>query len=195
MFQWLRPNAPRARAATKLYGSVVAAAREPVFYAAHGVPDTAEGRYEMVVIHLVALIERLRLVEGNASGTATQLSRDVTSRFVTDMDDNFREMGVGDLSVPRKVKKAAAALYDRTLQYRRHIAQNDRDGLAAAIAQHVWQHQKDTPEATAEGALPDELPADANPIAIADHLMAVTRKLAAQSDDDVLAGNAAFATA
>ncbi len=145
MWNVFRRNRPLEKAATDLYGSVVAQARNATFYTRDGVPDTAEGRFEMVVLHLYVVIERLRALSqgerttsaGEQDDPSASLAKTLTSVFVTDMDDNFREMGVGDLSVPRKVKKAAGALYDRTLEYRKLQADGDRAGLGQAIARNV----------------------------------------------------------
>lgn len=138
MWNWLNSDRALQRAATDLYGSVVAQARSVQLYAEHGVPDTIDGRFEMVVLHLYAVIERLR-EERERDGADPRwdaLAKAVTGRFVTDMDDNFREMGVGDLTVPRKVKKAAAVLYDRTMEYRLLEEAGKKVELAAAIAAH-----------------------------------------------------------
>lgn len=138
MFHWLKKHSDLERAATGLYGSVVTQSRIPSFYRDFGVPDTAEGRYEMIVLHMFALIERLRAVpaDHHMAEAARRISTELTSAFVTDMDDNFREMGVGDLSVPRKVKKAAGGLYDRTLQYREAVSIAGTSGLADALAEN-----------------------------------------------------------
>ena len=105
--------------AAELYGAVVAQARQPAFYAECGIEDTPEGRYELIVLHLVLLLERL----SGAGDARAELGRSVVETFVRDMDDSLREMGVGDLSVPKKVNKAAAGLYDRASEYR--IAMRD----------------------------------------------------------------------
>jgi cytochrome b pre-mRNA-processing protein 3 len=95
--------------ALQLYGGVVAMARAPHLYRGLGVPDTPEGRFEMVVTHLALVIRRM-----NAAGNdGLRLARLVNEAFVEDMDDCMRELGVGDLTVPKKVKKAAAGLYER----------------------------------------------------------------------------------
>ncbi|MEM7778037.1 MAG: ubiquinol-cytochrome C chaperone family protein [Pseudomonadota bacterium] len=173
MLAWLKSNSTTHRAATDLYGCVVAQAREPVFYRDFGVPDTAEGRYEMIVLHMFAVIERLR----NSAQTrdAERLARELTSVFVTDMDDNFREMGVGDLTVPRKVKKAAGALYDRTMAYRALAGDGDANGLAAALAENCGLGG-----ATVNGA------------ALAHYLKQLEQSLAEQPDASLLAGQVQF---
>lgn len=122
------------RTASELYGRLVARAREPWLYADVGVPDSPEGRLELLLMHMVLMLERLK-----ATGPAgSPLARALTETFVTDMDDCLREMGVGDLTVPRKVKKAAAALYDRSRDYGEALRARDRARLAALLATHVW---------------------------------------------------------
>ena len=103
----------RRQTARSLYGSIVTRAREPTFYAAWGVPDTVQGRFEMIVLHLVLVLRRLA-VEGRAG---ERLARALTETFMVDLDDAMREMTFGDLAVPREVKRAAAALFDRHRAY------------------------------------------------------------------------------
>lgn len=114
MLTWFRARGRTARTAAELYGSIVARAREVSFYRDFGVPDSLEGRYGLIVLHMWLVMDNLR----RFAEPGERLARALAECFVTDMDDNMREIGVGDLSVPRKVKKAAAGLYDRTLAYR-----------------------------------------------------------------------------
>jgi cytochrome b pre-mRNA-processing protein 3 len=111
MFRLFRP---RFQAATidSLYGVIVAQARVPDFYEEFGIADSVDGRFELVVLHLALLTRRLdREPEGAALGRA------LVDRFGRDMDDNLREMGVGDLTVPKKMKRMFEALYGRTRAY------------------------------------------------------------------------------
>lgn len=133
VLSWFRNRGSDRRKAKHLYGAVVTQARQPMFYSGLGVPDTPVGRYEMIVVHLFLLMERLR-VEGPA---ALKLSRLLVEAFVEDMDDSMREMGVGDLSVPKKVKRAAAGFYERAGVYRAGLEAAD-GGLRAALQQNVW---------------------------------------------------------
>ena len=119
MLRWLTQRADNSRKAEELYGSVVTAARQPAFYENLGVPDTPEGRFELVALHLFLALEGLR-----SKGTAADgLVRRTIEAFVIDMDDCMREMGVGDLTVPKKVKRAAAAFYERAASYRRALTE------------------------------------------------------------------------
>lgn len=135
MLNWLSNRTDRRRKADELYGAVVAQARSPSLYADLGVPDTMTGRYEMIVIHLMLVLERLR-----AGGEeAETMSRLTLERFVTDMDDCMREIGVGDMSVPKRVKKAAAGFYERAHIYREILEKDDMDALAEALARYVYE--------------------------------------------------------
>lgn len=119
--------------ATELYGHVVAWARAPWLYSDLGVPDTPEGRLELVLLHVTILLDRLKREEAGSG----PLGRALTEAFVTDMDDCMREMGVSDIAVARKVKKAAAALYDRSRDYRAAMASPGDSRLAYLIGEHI----------------------------------------------------------
>ena len=126
--QWRGERKLAAQAAVQ-YAAVSHAAREPRLYAEFGVSDTVDGRLEMLVLHLVLAMDRVRQIEPDGEATARALGE----AFVTHMDDTMRAIGVGDLSVPRKVKKAAAALYDAHLEYGPALTATG-DSLAA------WRH-------------------------------------------------------
>lgn len=105
---WLR-GLRRREPAEVLYGSIVAAARQPQIYAVWGVPDTPDGRFEMLAAHVALVVYAL----AGHGERGSERGRALAEAFVADVDDNLREIGVGDLAVPRKVKKAAAAVFDR----------------------------------------------------------------------------------
>lgn len=109
MLNWLKERQTRSRTAQQLYGAIVAQARQPAFYTDLSVPDTARGRFELIALHVVLVLHRLQ-TEGAATA---ELARVLGETFVIDMDDNMREMSFSDLAVPREIKKAAAALFDR----------------------------------------------------------------------------------
>jgi cytochrome b pre-mRNA-processing protein 3 len=104
----LRPPSNWRRAdadAAKLYGAIVAQARLPVFYQALAVPDTLEGRFLVLSLHLFAVLHRLKQQDAEAQSLAQALS----DRFSGDMETVLREIGVGDLSIPKKVRGLAAS--------------------------------------------------------------------------------------
>jgi cytochrome b pre-mRNA-processing protein 3 len=126
-------RAPRIDTIAALYGAIVAQARKPVFYTAYGVPDTANGRLEMIVLHAVLVLFRLEN-EGESSQRHGQMLFD---HFCSDMDANLREMGVGDMAVPRKMKAIAEAFYGRKRAYQAAMALSGPEALVAAITRNV----------------------------------------------------------
>ncbi len=132
MLKWLAKRADASRKAENLYGAVVAQAREPAFYVDFGINDTLEGRYELIVLHMFLVLEKLR----EAFPGDTRWSRILIERFVTDMDDCMRELGVGDMTVPKRVKGAAAGLYGRAQRYR-EASGLGQDALAVALSEFI----------------------------------------------------------
>ena len=163
---------PREDTIAVLYGAIVAQARQPAFYQLYGVPDTANGRLEMIVLHAVVLLSRLE-AEG---GPAQRLGQAVFDHFCSDMDANLREMGVGDLGVPRKMKAIAEAFYGRKRAYEAAVAAPGREELAAALARNV--------DGTAAGGSGAER--------LADYLRAAVRGLAAVDGTALLRGHIEF---
>jgi cytochrome b pre-mRNA-processing protein 3 len=133
MLQWFKRRAEAGRTAEELYGSVVTAARQAAFYRDLGVPDTPEGRFELIALHLFLAVENLKQ---KGTDTAALLQRTIEV-FVTDMDDCMREMGVGDMAVGKKVKRAAAAFYERAGAYRQGLGSSGPD-LENSIARYVF---------------------------------------------------------
>lgn len=133
MFEWLTGRHQNRAKAENLYGAVVTLARTPGFYSRFGVPDTPEGRFEMVALALFLTLERLKSFSGQE-----KLVQGSIEAFVTDMDDCLREMGVGDLGVSKRVKRAAAAFYERAGSYRPALASADQAALAEALTRHVY---------------------------------------------------------
>jgi cytochrome b pre-mRNA-processing protein 3 len=129
MLTRLRLWRDRHEKARSLYGSIVTQARSRGFYAHWGVPDTAEGRFEMIVLHLVMVLHRL----GREGQAGQRLARALTEAFAVDLDDNLREMTVGDLAVPRHVKRAVSALHERHVSYGAALAASDNGPLTAAL--------------------------------------------------------------
>ena len=125
---------PRNPSIDALYGTIVAQARSPAFYRGYGVPDTVAGRLDMLMLHLLLLLRRLAAAPGEARPVGQQLF----DRFCRDVDANLREMGVGDLAVPRQMRRVAEAYYGRAKAYERALAQQDGDALAAALARNIF---------------------------------------------------------
>jgi cytochrome b pre-mRNA-processing protein 3 len=121
------------RAGFRLYGAAVAAARHPYLYAALGVPDTLDGRFDVIGLHVFLLIKRLT---GDAD-PGPALGQAVFDAMFSDMDINLREMGVGDMSVGKRNRAMWEAFHGRAAVYA--AAWDDDAGLEAAIARNVWR--------------------------------------------------------
>ena len=124
--------------AARLYVQVVERAREPVFYARLEVPDTLDGRYEMIMLHAFLVLARLR-----AFPQAAPLAQALFDVFFQDMDRALREMGTGDLSVGKQVKFMAKSLYGRIAAYEGALspaipAEGTADPLLDALRRNLY---------------------------------------------------------
>lgn len=132
LWPFSRPRTRSGRTIEAIYGMIVAQARLPAFYESFGVPDTVNGRFDMVLLHLWLVLRRLRA----AGEPGAALSQALLDKFCSDMDDNLREMGVGDLSVPKRMLKFAEAFYGRTAAYDAAL-KADGTELAQALGRNV----------------------------------------------------------
>jgi cytochrome b pre-mRNA-processing protein 3 len=122
----------RAEAAD-LYAALVRQTRLPVFYRNLGVPDTFDGRFDLLVLHAFLLFRRLK-GQGEES---QELAQAVFDTMFADMDNLLRESGVGDLSIGRKVRGMSDAFYGRLKAYDEALAEGE-GVLAAALARNVY---------------------------------------------------------
>ncbi|MBV9955725.1 MAG: ubiquinol-cytochrome C chaperone [Pseudolabrys sp.] len=127
----------RAGTIDALYGMIVAQARLPVFYSEYGVPDTLHGRFDLLVLHLAMVFRRIRA----GGGELQPLGQGIFDRFCLDMDENLREMGVGDLTVPKRMQKLGEAFYGRAQAYDEALAKDD-DAVAAAVARNIYGSER-----------------------------------------------------
>jgi cytochrome b pre-mRNA-processing protein 3 len=126
-----KSRAPSRRTIEAIYGMIVTQAREPLFYQALEVPDTVDGRFDMVLLHLWIVL--LRLKQKDDQGLAQALFDD----FCSDMDANLREMGVGDLTVPKRMRAFGEAFYGRSAAYDRALAEG-QEPLAQALDKNIY---------------------------------------------------------
>jgi cytochrome b pre-mRNA-processing protein 3 len=125
-----------------LYGAIVAQARSAAFYTRHGVADSVDGRFELIVLHLVLVLRRLggeqeaRAQPAAAPGSG-RIGQQLFDLFCRDLDDNLREMGVGDLAVPREMRKFGEAFYGRQAAYGAALDAADQDALEKALARNI----------------------------------------------------------
>ncbi len=119
-----------------LYAAVVAEARRPDWYLAGQVPDTLDGRFDMVALVLALVMIRLE-DDGPAQPSAAQACADLTERFIRDMDGTLRQDGIGDQVVGKHIGRMVAALGGRLGAYR--DARDDDTGFAEALRRNVWR--------------------------------------------------------
>jgi cytochrome b pre-mRNA-processing protein 3 len=106
-------------------------ARAPALYARMKAPDTVEGRFELYSLHVLMLIERLK----GEGAQAAETSQALFDTYVSSLDDALREMGVGDLSVGKKMRRLGEAFYGRAKSYEAAV---DRPGLEALLQRTVY---------------------------------------------------------
>lgn len=169
---------PTAVPGAALYAAVVEQARLPAFYAAAGVPDTLDGRFELISLHAFLLLHRLKR-EGEA---AAQLSQAVVDAMFADMDAALRELGVGDLGVPHRVKRMLSGFHGRVAAYEAGVNAAD-ESLADALRRNLY------------GTLPESQDSGGDPMrasAVAAYMRAAVADLGRQPAADLLAGRVAF---
>ncbi len=172
MFTLFRPRSTR-RIAPYLYAKLVAAARAPVFYREFGVADTIEGRYELIVLHVVLLLRRLR----DKNGQDLKLAQAIVDFFASDLDRSMRELGVGDLGVGRFMKRLGEGLYGRAAAYDAALDNGHTERLSEALLRNVY-----------DGANPPSLTL----AGLARYVQNQSQHLALQTIDRIKAGNIDF---
>lgn len=165
-----------------LYGVIVTQARAAIFYTDYGVADTVQGRFELIVLHLVLLLRRLGRENrpGPIPNPGRSPARTVGQRlfdvFCRDLDDNLREMGVGDLAVPREMRRFGEAFYGRQAAYSAALAAADERELEKAFARNIF----------------GVVGVDDRAMRLARYARAVARQLDTEQEGALASGNAIF---
>ncbi len=160
-----------------LYGQLTAVARNPDYFTSMNVPDSVMGRFEMLSVVMVLFFRRT----DGAGPAVKQLAQDIVDTFFEDIDHSLRELGIGDVSVPKRMKKLARMFYGRAQAYGEALGRRDEAGLAEALARNIYPPGKD--------AKPGEKPAgNADMAALAAAMFALDRAMMAVADDDLLLG-------
>ena len=133
IFRRFAPNS-QSRSIVPLYGAIVAQARLPAFYRRYGVPDTVAGRLEVLMLHLVLVLGHLK----NGTAENRQLGQQLFDLFCDDMDATMREMGIGDLAVPRKMRRIGEAFYGRQVTYLAALAAPNDNELILALERNLF---------------------------------------------------------
>ncbi len=150
MFQRLLGRERRANQAIvdAIYSTIVASARQPKFYSDWGVPDTPLGRFEMMSLHVFLFLRRARGEAGAIAGIA----QEITDTFFLEVDHSLRELGIGDVGVPKRVKKLARMFYGRVEAYGEALDARDGAALAEALRRNVRPESAEWPQAAALAA-------------------------------------------
>lgn len=132
MFRFLQRK-QRDVTISHLHDEIVAAARHPALYGEIGFPDGVDGRFEALTLHVLLVLSRLRELPEPAAEVAQELVDSVFAHIEAGM----RETGVGDMGVPKKMKKLGRAFYDRTAKYEAALEGRDAAALAAELARRL----------------------------------------------------------
>lgn len=174
--------------AHKLYTALVDQARHPTFYAVQGVPDSLDGRFDMIVLHLFLTLRRLR-DEQSAETALADLSLDLQTKLqeimFSDMDQALRELGVGDLGVGKRIRDMAQAFFGRMTAYEEALAQEATskeaadDALRDALVRNLFRGTTPNPEQA---------------VWFVGYIQKQRAHLAAQPFSDLIEGRIGFAT-
>lgn len=133
IFPLFRRKPRGADTISSLYGMIVAQARLPTFYRDYAVADTVNGRFDLIVLHLAMVLDRLE-----QDPALQALGQGIFDRFCLDMDDNLRELGVGDLKVPKEMQRLGEAFYGRLQAYRKAWAATDDAPLVQTLERNIY---------------------------------------------------------
>jgi cytochrome b pre-mRNA-processing protein 3 len=177
IFSLFRSSRPKPDTISVLYGMIVAQARLPVFYRDYAVADTVNGRFDLIVLHLALVMDRL-MTDPAAEG----VGQGVFDLFCRDMDDNLREMGISDLKVPKEMRRMGEAFYGRSQAYLNAIPADEQSGngnraLIEALTRNIY------------GGAPS---AQAAAPRLAAYMLEAVRELKAQDTASLMAGTLRF---
>jgi len=153
------------------YNAIVAQSRQPKFYAEWDVPDTVTGRFDMISIHMCMVFRRLRA----ETGQGNPFTQDLFDLFFNDMDRSLREMGVNDVSIPKRIQKMGNIFYGLVAKMTEAIDNEDKKLLSDVIDRNLFDEEK------SEAAT-----------ALADYIFDIASTLDVQKSDDITAGKLVF---
>lgn len=147
---------------------IVGASREPALYLQGGVPDNFEGRFEALTLHLFLVLRRLR----DLPVPAADVAQDLIDASFAYLELGFRQGGISDVAVPKRIKKIGRSFYGRLGGYEEALAESESAALADALARNIA--------------------AGVDAAALARHVRAAAAVLATRSLDDILAADPLF---
>lgn len=154
------------------YDLLTAISRDPVFFTDYDLPDTVMGRFEMVSVIMILFFRRTR-----ASDTSGQeLAQEVVDAFFQDLDHAIREIGIGDVAVPKRMKKFAAMFYGRLESYAKALDAQDETALAEALVRNIHPEKPGAPDMRR----------------LARYMMETEQRLAAEPEERIATGTLPF---
>jgi len=172
MFGWLKRENPHARAVARLYEHIVAQSRRPEFYRDLSVADSLDGRFDMLSLHVMLVMKRLK----DESQDAGAFSQTLFDHMFADMDLSLREIGVSDLSVGKRVKQMGEAFLGRVAAYDAALTGGE-GALEEALVRNVYR---------------DAAPAHEAVTRLADYVRATDEALTGQALSDLMNGDCTF---
>jgi cytochrome b pre-mRNA-processing protein 3 len=169
IFRLFRKKNNNQAIVARQYAHITQAARRPVFYSDMGVPDTVLGRFELLTVMLILYFRRT----AQSAQSGQEIAQEIIDCFFEDIDHSIRELGVGDVGVPKRVKKFARMYYGRLEAYAAALDQDDAVVLQAALRRNIRPDEVDAPDMAA----------------LAHYMMDAETKLKAQSEDVVASGD------
>ncbi len=186
--RFFKANKTNQTITQRVYAQIVAQARHRVFYSVFGVPDSLDGRFNMIVLHNFLLFNRLQ----SGSEAAQALSQGIFDLFRLDMDHCLRELGVGDTTVPKRMKKMMQVFYGRSDGYKSALNAEDRqEQLSDALLRNILSYNEILFAAESDDnsvATGSEGRADA----MAKYVIACVADLDAQEETAILAASLSF---
>jgi cytochrome b pre-mRNA-processing protein 3 len=174
MFQHLFGRKRRISEAVVIssYEAIVAASRQEHLYSTFLVPDTPLGRFEAISAHLIVFLRRTK----NAAAPLPDLAQEVVEEFFKDVDHSMRELGIGDPSIPKRMKKMARMFYGRAESYGAALEGANLDELSAALHRNIRPDEDAWPQSKG----------------LAQHIAAADAALQTLPDDEIASGKVRF---
>ncbi len=134
MFALLRRKKEKNQVAERLYEAVIKQSRQPVFYELYGVPDTTTGRFDLMCLHAFLVMDRLH----DEGKQGEKLAQALFDRMFREMDLSLREMGIGDLGVPKHMKRMMKGFNGRAISYQKAIREDDPSKLVETVQRNLY---------------------------------------------------------
>ncbi len=135
IFGWFGKRAQRRAPVDALFGRVAEASRQPGLYLAGGIPDSFEGRFESLTLHMFLVLRRLRELPSPAG----DLSQELIDACFSYLELGFRNGGVSDIAVPKRMKKIGQMFYGRIQAYEPAFAGSEPEALTEALHRNASQ--------------------------------------------------------